>query len=563
MPQFSLKNHQLVHHVTTLAQKILLFLFTPDYIASSSYTNKRDLLRDTFLIWHTLGANEIHSSYHLVASSSAPPPQHSHHDGGLMEEPTAPTAPESSVFGGIHLNISNLFTGGVSQFLGQFRKKTPSSPTSPAPSLPPPQHHGRPAPEVLSCTSASLSSSATTKSTNPHRESCYLNRYSLSDESGSCSSSFDEGREGGESFELIEFPSLSGEETGSGHSFFDSQSSNPAWCDHCGQIIWGIYDNIVLRKKEEDTLADVSELWGDEEGKEENEREGSRSPVEEDEGTLKVSHAGSIESSFEGPEEEEEDELEGGNSHTLSSIKSDSVYSLSQAINHPGELHSSIELYNSIFPPGQKTILEEDDGINGFIRVTMNLRRPINVIAGMRPPSIYRMDESMEKQRTLTTFHLAPNTVKAIHVNSSTSTRDVIRFLLAKFRIADNPHKYALYERYSYSQDYINKDELPLLLTLRWATNGLLDQRSLVLQENDPGEICWEAFSSPELKNFLVILDREEACGERLTTITHSAAVVTCQFIYQIAQYFLESSTSIGPSIRNLYEAKKRSAFCA
>ncbi|XP_040583406.1 ras association domain-containing protein 1 [Lepeophtheirus salmonis] len=488
------------------------------------------------------------SSLRRKASSSAPPPQHSHHDGGLMDEPTAPTAPESSVFGGIHLNISNLFTGGVSQFLGQFRKKTPSSPTSPAPSLPPPQHHGRPAPEVSACTSASLSSSATTKSTNPHRESCYLNRYSLSDESGSCSSSFDEGREGGESFELIEFPSLSGEETGSGHSFFDSQSSNPAWCDHCGQIIWGIYDNVgskcslcemtchkscALRvridctaEKEEDTLADVSELWGDEEGKEENEREGSRSPVEEDEGTLKVSHAGSIESSFEGPEEEEEDELEGGNSHTLSSIKSDSVYSLSQAINHPGELHSSIELYNSIFPPGQKTILEEDDGINGFIRVTMNLRRPINVIAGMRPPSIYRMDESMEKQRTLTTFHLAPNTVKAIHVNSSTSTRDVIRFLLAKFRIADNPHKYALYERYSYSQDYkqcnnktlgrikmrhIAEDELPLLLTLRWATNGLLDQRSLVLQENDPGEICWEAFSSPELKNFLVILDREEA----------------------------------------------------
>ena len=33
-----------------------------------------------------------------------------------------------------------------------------------------------------------------------------------------------------------------------------------------------------------------------------------------------------------------------------------------------------------------------------------------------------------------------------------------------------------------------------------------------VLQENDPGEmISWESFTMPELKNFLRILDREEA----------------------------------------------------
>ena len=33
-----------------------------------------------------------------------------------------------------------------------------------------------------------------------------------------------------------------------------------------------------------------------------------------------------------------------------------------------------------------------------------------------------------------------------------------------------------------------------------------------MLQENDPGEmILWESFTMPELKNFLRILDREEA----------------------------------------------------
>lgn len=41
-----------------------------------------------------------------------------------------------------------------------------------------------------------------------------------------------------------------------------------------------------------------------------------------------------------------------------------------------------------------------------------------------------------------------------------------------------------------------------------------LDKRCcyFVLQENDPGEmISWESFTMPELKNFLRILDREEA----------------------------------------------------
>ncbi len=36
-----------------------------------------------------------------------------------------------------------------------------------------------------------------------------------------------------------------------------------------------------------------------------------------------------------------------------------------------------------------------------------------------------------------------------------------------------------------------------------------------VLQENDPGEIDWDSFSMPELKNFLLILDREEAWYKR------------------------------------------------
>ena len=44
-----------------------------------------------------------------------------------------------------------------------------------------------------------------------------------------------------------------------------------------------------------------------------------------------------------------------------------------------------------------------------------------------------------------------------------------------------------------------------------WCRNGRDRERCLVLQENDPGEVTWGSFSLPELRNFLLILDREEA----------------------------------------------------
>ena len=43
----------------------------------------------------------------------------------------------------------------------------------------------------------------------------------------------------------------------------------------------------------------------------------------------------------------------------------------------------------------------------------------------------------------------------------------------------------------------------------------MLDQRKFVLQENETGEILWEAFSLPELNTFLRILDHEEKEYER------------------------------------------------
>ena len=60
----------------------------------------------------------------------------------------------------------------------------------------------------------------------------------------------------------------------------------------------------------------------------------------------------------------------------------------------------------------------------------------------------------------------------------------------------------------------LNEDEKPLLLAVLWMKDPDNDKK-FVLQENDPGEIQWEQFSLPELKNFLLILDREEAWYKR------------------------------------------------
>ncbi|WAR25221.1 RASF1-like protein [Mya arenaria] len=51
--------------------------------------------------------------------------------------------------------------------------------------------------------------------------------------------------------------------------------------------------------------------------------------------------------------------------------------------------------------------------------------------------------------------------------------------------------------------------ESPLAICLSWEFENIHNHR-LVLQENETGEIDWEAFCVPELNNFLRVLDREQ-----------------------------------------------------
>ncbi|CAG0885339.1 unnamed protein product [Cyprideis torosa] len=158
------------------------------------------------------------------------------------------------------------------------------------------------------------------------------------------------------------------------------------------------------------------------------------------------------------------------------------------------------------------------DKYRGFIHIHMNLIRPINIVAGSRPPSIFDiLNREDEKDKTLTSFYLPRGTVKAIHIDSETTVGEVIPALLKKFKVVDNPRKFALYQRTlemgeetsRVSLDRLPNEARPLALALDWITAGE-HSRQFVLQENDTGDIVWEEFSLPELTNFLRVLDQEE-----------------------------------------------------
>ncbi|KAF0310401.1 Ras association domain-containing protein 1 [Amphibalanus amphitrite] len=160
---------------------------------------------------------------------------------------------------------------------------------------------------------------------------------------------------------------------------------------------------------------------------------------------------------------------------------------------------------------------EDGRSFHGFIRVHMNLFRPINIVAGTRPPSIYDvLQPEQTLERTLASFYLPRDTVKALHIDNDTTVHEVISSLLKKFKIVDDPRKFALYERLTEQGEStkvkmrrLADSERPLELALSWSHHGVVNKK-FVLQENDTGDILWDNFTLPELNNFLTMLNKEE-----------------------------------------------------
>ena len=114
----------------------------------------------------------------------------------------------------------------------------------------------------------------------------------------------------------------------------------------------------------------------------------------------------------------------------------------------------------------------------------------------------------------------------------------------------------------------MSNEERPLVLALARCLNEQHDEISCenmedtldktrcyyVLQENDPGEmISWESFSQPELKNFLRMLDREEAWYKKRIHEKY-------ELVLQIMQKLIEEKRPKGlPLNDNMHDSTSQS----
>ncbi|KAE8615479.1 hypothetical protein XENTR_v10008532 [Xenopus tropicalis] len=103
------------------------------------------------------------------------------------------------------------------------------------------------------------------------------------------------------------------------------------------------------------------------------------------------------------------------------------------------ETKDKIQLYNAAVTDKLKMTLNSSGIYTGFIKVQMELRRPITVRG--------RAHSHAHSNGNETAFYLPKGSLNILHISSTNTVREVIEALLKKFLIADNPAKFALYKR--------------------------------------------------------------------------------------------------------------------
>ncbi|XP_051032128.1 ras association domain-containing protein 3 [Phodopus roborovskii] len=157
------------------------------------------------------------------------------------------------------------------------------------------------------------------------------------------------------------------------------------------------------------------------------------------------------------------------------------------------ETKEKVHKYNLAVTDKLTMTLNSNGIYTGFIKVQMELYKPTQT-----PPG-------------------SGDCVNTLHISSANTVGEVIEALLKKCLVTESPTKFALYKRcHRDGQVYackLSDREHPLYLRL--VAGPRTDTLSFVLREHEIGE--WEAFSLPELQNFLRILDKEEE--EQLQTL--------------------------------------------
>ncbi|XP_037070017.1 ras association domain-containing protein 1-like [Pollicipes pollicipes] len=288
---------------------------------------------------------------------------------------------------------------------------------------------------------------------------------------------------------VVLWEELDGSGSGEGHRFSPSDLSQPSWCDCCGDLLWSDavacrYCSYTCHQRCRDvvTLDCPSDTSSDLDLSEVTD-------PNQDEDLIEV--------------------------QTL--VRCDSAAVAEVRGTDAAIKAGMIEKFNATSQGLYMTLSDDGTSFHGFVRVHMNLFRPINIVAGTRPPSIYDvLQPEQTLERTLASFYLPRDTVKALHIDNDTTVHEVISSLLKKFKIVDDPRKFALYERFTEQGEStkvkmrrLADSERPLELALTWSHNGVVNKK-FVLQENDTGDILWDNFTLPELNNFLLMLNKEE-----------------------------------------------------
>ncbi|KAI1892446.1 hypothetical protein AGOR_G00133450 [Albula goreensis] len=162
-------------------------------------------------------------------------------------------------------------------------------------------------------------------------------------------------------------------------------------------------------------------------------------------------------------------------------------------------------------PQGQKEAKAADRPHTGFIDVHLRLRRPISEVKEGGTPAGNAEHDGPESRAD---SDRPGGQVKRVHVSSSTTVREVIQALLGKFSAQNDPCKFTLYRQtHRDGQEVLQKltqSEHPLRLQQEAEPDGDPKALTFVLRENDKADVEWNAFSVPELHNFLAILEKEE-----------------------------------------------------
>ncbi|XP_062402202.1 ras association domain-containing protein 1-like [Sardina pilchardus] len=277
------------------------------------------------------------------------------------------------------------------------------------------------------------------------------------------------------------------EEVGEGHDFQPCSHTQPTWCDLCGDFIWGLYKQSLRCVNCRFTCHYRCRAL-------------IKLDCSLDEGSVADQATVTEEDTIESDTNVDE-QTEGWVKQELSTA----------------EIQKKVKEYNAQINSNLFMTWNKDGSYTGFIKVHLKLVRPVSVPPPRKGSSAQDAPGrgkpaagSALKRRT--SFYLPKDTAKHLHISARTSSREVIQALLKKFTVLDNPAKFALFERSErHDQVYLRKlsdDECPLRLRLCAGPNEKV--LSLVLKENETGEVNWDAFSSPELSNFLRMLKREE-----------------------------------------------------